>query len=231
MERVYESRLWKFFRPQQRDGFKDKGEPYGTPSLTLRSRSSGPPSDSASTSSAGSISSSTTFWRSPRQLPWSPKKYLPAAIRFNASKRQIAVLTCLFLAIFIWFAPPPSTWHRSKARYVVKQQPSSPYQVLRPVAITTNKHAPDPEKWLKHHSDNKYAVGPGTGKFSGYGRISTRPRAALITLVRNSELDGILQSMRQLEYHWNRKYQYPWIFFNDEPFSDDFKVPSFGRRG
>jgi hypothetical protein len=51
-----------------------------------------------------------------------------------------------------------------------------------------------------------------------------RPRAALISLVRNSELPGIMQSMRQLEYHWNRKYRYPWIFFNDEPFSEEFKV-------
>jgi len=33
-----------------------------------------------------------------------------------------------------------------------------------------------------------------------------------------------MQSMRQLEYQWNRKYQYPWVFFNDEPFSDEFKV-------
>ncbi len=33
-----------------------------------------------------------------------------------------------------------------------------------------------------------------------------------------------MQSMSQLEYHWNRKYQYPWIFFNDEPFTDEFKV-------
>ncbi|KAI9796586.1 MAG: hypothetical protein M1825_000603, partial [Sarcosagium campestre] len=33
-----------------------------------------------------------------------------------------------------------------------------------------------------------------------------------------------MQSMRQLEFHWNREYQYPWIFFNDEPFSDEFKM-------
>lgn len=54
--------------------------------------------------------------------------------------------------------------------------------------------------------------------------FSPKPRAALISLVRNSELPGLMQSMRQLEYRWNRKYQYPWIFFNDEPFSDEFKV-------
>jgi len=30
--------------------------------------------------------------------------------------------------------------------------------------------------------------------------------------------------MRQLEFQWNRKYNYPWVFFNDEPFSDEFKA-------
>lgn len=36
---------------------------------------------------------------------------------------------------------------------------------------------------------------------------NTRPRAALVSLVRNSELPGMMQSMRQLELPWNRKYQ------------------------
>ena len=30
------------------------------------------------------------------------------------------------------------------------------------------------------------------------------------------------QSMKQMECRWNRKYQYPWVFFNDEPFTDEF---------
>ncbi|OAP61014.1 hypothetical protein AYL99_06018 [Fonsecaea erecta] len=51
-----------------------------------------------------------------------------------------------------------------------------------------------------------------------------RPNAALISLVRNQELEGILQSMRQLEFRWNRRYQYPWVFFNEKPFSDEFKA-------
>lgn len=62
-------------------------------------------------------------------------------------------------------------------------------------------------------------------------RASSRPRAALISLVRNSELEGIVQSISQLEHHWNHKYRYPWVFFNDEPFTDEFRVrlaPKFG---
>lgn len=46
----------------------------------------------------------------------------------------------------------------------------------------------------------------------------------MISLVRNSELKGIAQSMTELEYRFNSLYQYPWIFFNDEPFTEEFKA-------
>ena len=48
-------------------------------------------------------------------------------------------------------------------------------------------------------------------------------KAAIIALVRNSELREMAQSMRELEETFNRKFKYPWIFFNDEPFEDKFK--------
>ncbi|PSS23487.1 glycosyltransferase family 15 protein [Amorphotheca resinae ATCC 22711] len=48
-------------------------------------------------------------------------------------------------------------------------------------------------------------------------------RAALISLVRNEDLQGIVSSMRQLEAVWNSKYNYPWIFFNNVPFTEEFK--------
>ena len=54
--------------------------------------------------------------------------------------------------------------------------------------------------------------------------FNDRPKAAIISLVRNEELEGILQSMRQLEYHWNKRYRYPWMFFSETDFSDEFKV-------
>lgn len=79
--------------------------------------------------------------------------------------------------------------------------------------------SPDPTRWLLENSNNKYAIQPGV-----HLPDHTRPRAAIISLVRNSELPGMMQSIRQLEYRFNSKYQYPWIFFNDEPFSDEFKA-------
>ncbi|KAL9116376.1 MAG: hypothetical protein Q9187_007101 [Circinaria calcarea] len=52
---------------------------------------------------------------------------------------------------------------------------------------------------------------------------SPRINATLLSLVRNSEVGGMVQAMRDLERTWNHKFNYPWTFFNDEPFDDNFK--------
>ncbi|KAK8186965.1 glycolipid 2-alpha-mannosyltransferase-domain-containing protein [Phyllosticta capitalensis] len=52
---------------------------------------------------------------------------------------------------------------------------------------------------------------------------SDRINATILSLVRNSELDEILQSMRDLERTWNSKFNYPWTFLNDVPFTEEFK--------
>ncbi len=52
---------------------------------------------------------------------------------------------------------------------------------------------------------------------------SPRINATLLSLVRNEELEGILQSMRDLERTWNSKFNYPWLFINDVDFTPEFK--------
>jgi len=50
-----------------------------------------------------------------------------------------------------------------------------------------------------------------------------RQNATLLMLARNSDTDSALRSVRELEDRFNRNYHYPWVFLNEEPFSDDFK--------
>ncbi|KAJ2316272.1 hypothetical protein GGI00_007040, partial [Coemansia sp. RSA 2681] len=52
---------------------------------------------------------------------------------------------------------------------------------------------------------------------------NTLLRAAMVALVRNSELDGIRGTIRQVEDRFNREFGYPYIFLNDDDFSDEFK--------
>jgi hypothetical protein len=47
--------------------------------------------------------------------------------------------------------------------------------------------------------------------------------ATLFMLARNSDVDSAVNSVREVEDRFNRKYGYPWVFLNEEPFSDNFK--------
>ncbi len=229
--RFLDTPVSKLFRSPQRDvSHKRPSKLLATPSNSTISRFSLPSTSASSSSSACSISSSSTFWlSSPRTRPrWSIARYVPPKMRSSISKRQMAVLLCIILILLVWYNPSPSSWRRRTIHLTIPQELSSPYRVLRPGATASSKRAPDPAKWLEQNSDNRYALTTKSKVFSPLrqlGQVSSpRPRAALISLVRNSELDGLVQSMSQLEYYWNRKYQYPWVFFNDEPFTEEFKV-------
>lgn len=50
-----------------------------------------------------------------------------------------------------------------------------------------------------------------------------RANAALVVLARNSEIEGVSQSISSLERHFNRWFNYPYVFLNDEPFNSTFK--------
>jgi alpha 1,2-mannosyltransferase len=47
-------------------------------------------------------------------------------------------------------------------------------------------------------------------------------RAAFVVLVRNSELNGIISTIDQVERTFNSKFNYPYVFLNDEPFTQEF---------
>ena len=122
--------------------------------------------------------------------------------------------------------PPPTQWRKNEIHVTIPNSPVQSYELLDPQASSTiTKRGQDPEQWLERNGNNRYSVNTESRFFGSIGS-SARPRAALISLVRNSELEGIMQSMRQLEYRWNHKYQYPWVFFSEEPFTDEFKVES-----
>ncbi|TAQ87435.1 hypothetical protein B7494_g4259 [Chlorociboria aeruginascens] len=50
-----------------------------------------------------------------------------------------------------------------------------------------------------------------------------RANAAFVVLARNKELDGVIQSVKSIERHFNRWYHYPYVFLNDAEFNSTFK--------
>ena len=136
---------------------------------------------------------------------WLPWRY----IHHSSVLRWILITICFTLSAYLLhtITTTPSTNHEQATM-----------RVLQPTSFTTSqKRKHDPEKWLRDHSDMNHHE-------TGQELFNNRPKAAIISLVRNEELDGILQSMRQLEWHWNRRYNYPWMFFSEQPFTDEFKV-------
>jgi alpha 1,2-mannosyltransferase len=118
--------------------------------------------------------------------------------------RALAISAILFIAfvlvastLFLLRAGVPST-------DVMEVHALGSYTPVLPELPPSKTKVPDPVAWLKENSDNKYAVSKGV--WSGVS-LNKRPKAALISLVRNSELEGIRQSIMQLEMRWNHKYQ------------------------
>jgi len=50
-----------------------------------------------------------------------------------------------------------------------------------------------------------------------------RANATLMILARNSDLNGVIQSIEQVESKFNRKFNYPWVLLNEVEFSSEFK--------
>ena len=86
------------------------------------------------------------------------------------------------------------------------------YQSIRPVLSHIQRNKADPIRWLKENSNDKHVV---STSFLPRLQIG-RPRAALISLVRNAELPGMIESIKQMEHKWNAKYQV-YRRISDEP--------------
>ena len=74
------------------------------------------------------------------------------------------------------------------------------YEPLMPMLRPSDERATNPTRWLRENSNNKHAVLGSTFHRLQNTMPRRRPRAAITSLVRNTELEGITQSMRQLEY-------------------------------
>ena len=131
-------------------------------------------------------------------LPWRLQQ-ADMEIRSTPSLRIYPIALCWMLVLLLLLYVPAN---RSGTRDI---HALTKYTPIRPVLRPSEKNLPDPVRWLEENSGNRYAIERGyLPQFSIFDR---KPKAALISLVRNSELEGMIHSMQQLEYRWNRKYQ------------------------
>ncbi|PVF95289.1 putative mannosyltransferase [Serendipita vermifera] len=57
------------------------------------------------------------------------------------------------------------------------------------------------------------------GKYPQIGTMN----ATFVVLAQNSEIDGVILSIEQIEESFNKRYHYPYVFLNDVPFTKEFK--------
>lgn len=95
-------------------------------------------------------------------------------------------------------------------------------QFMSPLTKHRTIFAPESQAFSSSsHVDYKNAprpVGEGTAN------------ATLVFLARNADLPGVLSSMQHLEDHFNKQFGYPWVFLNEEEFSEEFKSCVSWRR-
>ncbi|KAJ3571532.1 hypothetical protein NPX13_g5343 [Xylaria arbuscula] len=92
------------------------------------------------------------------------------------------------------------------------RHPSSPGRILIPAG------SPPAIRKISEDHDKVFVTGclePDTSK--------PRANAAFVVLARNKELDGVIQSVKSIERHFNRWYHYPYVFLNDGDFNQTFK--------
>jgi len=86
----------------------------------------------------------------------------------------------------------------SNIKHVIGNNPNPPYKT------------PVPEEYRSHPNYTS--------------PLDRKANAVIVMLARNSDLPGIIVSMKQMEDRFNKKYKYPYVFLNEEPFSDQFKT-------
>ena len=111
------------------------------------------------------------------------------------------------------------------------------YLFARPMTVTLR--APAQSSVLIHKTDKEIdvALWPEERWYEGPRNESQLEKAALVMLVRyvsvmntsidgrNSELHPARSAMREVEDRFNKRFGYPWVFMNDEPFTDE--LPPF----
>jgi hypothetical protein len=90
------------------------------------------------------------------------------------------------------------------------------------ITVTSIKNSPSSS--LVHHQDRHQ--GHDENQVQGQNRIHAahNVNAAFVVLLQNKDLHDMRKTMRMLESTFNHRYQYPYIFLNDAPFTEHFKT-------
>ncbi|KAI1326554.1 glycolipid 2-alpha-mannosyltransferase-domain-containing protein [Xylariaceae sp. FL0255] len=134
--------------------------------------------------------------------------------------RNFIAFLCLFFVLF------GSAWFIRKDQFKkLALKAAAVDMYLPPMAhlsdVAYEQAQLDPLQWLR---DNTILDINEISEEDKQFLLDSRPKAAFIALVRNSEVEEMVYSMAQLEARFNDRFihRYDWVFFNDEEFTEEF---------
>jgi alpha 1,2-mannosyltransferase len=78
----------------------------------------------------------------------------------------------------------------------------------------------------KTTSETTHNAIPEQYHWSGDNNVSfvpnRRANATIVMLARNGDLPGVVKSLKQMEDRFNKRFRYPYVFLNEEAFTDQF---------
>lgn len=130
--------------------------------------------------------------------------------RQSTSVQVIALITLLCLVGYFIFPRKPSAATYSDSWYeedglVDMTSSQKELAAIAAAAVEAKQAIQEPTRKVMNTN------GPG------------RVKGAFVILARNSDLNGVRHSMRQVEDRFNRNFNYPYVFLNEKDFTDEFK--------
>lgn len=96
------------------------------------------------------------------------------------------------------------------------------YSTLASIEIA--KWTPTYPYWISRNPLMKQIGEPRGLKVRYKDKTQRRANATLLSLVRNEELEDLIPTIKEIEANFNKKFNYPWTFINDVPFTKEFKT-------
>ncbi|KAJ7858352.1 glycosyltransferase family 15 protein [Mycena olivaceomarginata] len=115
-----------------------------------------------------------------------------------------------------------TTLYRKYSPVLIIEKEPTDFTVVQPepVKLTTSLDITTPSQSSLITSPPRIPLDSDLDSETSPGR---RANATFVILARNSDLEGALLSVRALEDRFNRRFGYPYVFLNEEEFSDHFK--------
>ncbi|KAJ3968763.1 glycosyltransferase family 15 protein [Lentinula raphanica] len=125
--------------------------------------------------------------------------------------------------VCLWYVSSPTARPSNQSQHALGQQLA--YQYLTSIYAPAGSHTIDslPESSSSNPSKSSLPSQSQQHQCEHSDTTYELANATFVMLVRNSDLEGTISSIRALEDRFNSRFGYPYVLLNNEPFTEEFK--------